>query len=356
MALALNQESTRDELRALVQAWRDKVPARSKPLLRLVPSAKPASPDWKDFLKGLGYEASQPGWAGELVQDSSAMSALEKYLDSLSDERWEQLAETVCEAVKWELEQFALGLSESPSSERFEFVLQSTRLQELYNSVNADDISSEIEDAFNRFDRELENRRQKLKARISWKPNDKLTRVDPNVRARDYKPGQPHWLSGRLNDAPVMLGQKLTLEEAESTAIALEKSLFKYFGKNDVPRARVTDITTSNTYFAQGQEPRVQFGQLEGAPGVEGYLKKAPEDGARVLEFPLEDGQFAYLMFDGHHRSAAQLMRGLKQFRKVTVMRLHDVEEQYGLSRQDIIDAIRDLHTHLFMTDKPVPK
>ena len=154
------------------------------------------------------------------------MKALDKYLDTLSDETWEQLAEAVCEGVKWELEHFALGLAENPSSERFEFVLQSARLQELYNAVNADDISSEIEDAFNRFDRELETRRQKLQARISWKPNDKLTRVDPNVRARDYKPGRPHWLSGRLNDAPMMLGRKLTLEEAERTAIALEKSLF----------------------------------------------------------------------------------------------------------------------------------
>ena len=355
MALALNQETTREELRTLVQAWRDKVPARSKPVLRLV-STRPAFPAWQDFLKDLGYDATQHGWAGDLVRDASAVKALDKYLDTLSDETWEQLAEAVCEGVKWELEHFALGLAENPSSERFEFVLQSARLQELYNAVNADDISLEIEDAFNRFDRELETRRQKLQARISWKPNDKLTRVDPNVRARDYKPGRPHWLSGRLNDAPMMLGRKLTLEEAERTAIALEKSLFQYLGKSDVPRPRVTDITTQNTYFAQGQEPRVQFGQVDGAPGVEGYLKKAPDDGARVLEFPLEDGRFAYLMFDGHHRSAAQLMRGLKKFRKVTVMRLDDVEKTFGLNREEIVDAIRDLHTHLFMTDRPVPK
>lgn len=365
MALAASQEvalkknnpnTSRAEITALVAAWQDKVGTKSKPCLRLVKPSAPSVPSLETFVEELGYDSNELGWAGSLAENFSHLEELKLYLSRADGKTREDACKKIVSAVKDEFDYFAMGLAENPSSERFSFVIQAQRLQELHGLASDEDLSAVVESAFDSFDRELQARHQNLKTRLKWQPKPNPNRVDGKVRANDYKPGQPHWLSGRLNDAPTMLGKKLTLDEAERAAISLEKALARFLGKSNVPRPTWTDVSTDNTYFAQGQEPRVQFGQLKGAPGVEGYLKKAPEDGPRVLEFPMGDGRFEYLMFDGHHRSAAQLMRGLSQFRKVTVMRLGSVEQEFGLSKQDILDAIRDLHKHLYMTDRPVPR
>jgi hypothetical protein len=338
------------KLKALVAAWRKRATAAS---------ATPATiqkPTWKGLLQSYGYEGQDDGWAGALAGDVEQLDGLRRFLQQADPAVRQQAHADITKAIQKELAHFSRCLAEDPTSERFSFVLFAPRLEELHNMVGEQGLAVQIEEALHKFDQQLAARRTAMRARLQWKPKQTPKRVDTRLAQEEYQPGQPHWLSGRLKDAPIMLGQKLTIEKAERVAIALERSLLKHLGNSTAPRAKWPKVTLDNTYFSQGQEPRVQFGQLKDAPGVEGYLKDAPNDGPRVLEFPLEDGTFAYLMFDGHHRAAAQIINGSRKFKRLTVMQLHDVEQRFGLTEQDIIEAIRDLHTHLYMTDTPVPR
>src|SRR5690606_38125304 len=147
--------------------------------------------------------------------------------------------------------------------------------------------------ALHSFDQQVQARRNCVKSRLEWKPSRRQDRVDATVRQNGYQTGQPSWWSGRLNNAPAILGRKLESEKAEQVIIELEKSLHKYFGACQVPKSKWPDVRLDNTYFSQGLEPRVQFGELNDAPGVEGYLKDSARGGPRVLEFPMDDGSFA---------------------------------------------------------------
>ena len=310
---------------------------------------------WADLLKRLGKDDG-PGWVVRLAAEPEKVSLLEAYLESAGEQERERASEELEEAVLDDLLYFSRGLTDNPTTARFTFSLDAARLEELYRLAGKEGLAEEVEETLREFDEQVDKRRRSLQARLEWKPSEPQRRVNKDVSSRKYEPGTPGWLSGRLNDAPEMLGQKLSLDKAEKAVIELEKSYFRYRGRVDFPRSEQPEVTLRDTYFAQGLEPRVQFGRIGESPGVEGYLLETPEGGPRVLEFPLEDGSFSCLMYDGHHRAAALILAGQRTFSNVTVMRMDDVEEKYGLSEQDILDAIRDLHTHLYMTDQPVPR
>ena len=316
---------------------------------------RPGKNLWADLLKRLGKEEGA-GWVLRLAADPERLALLEAYLEEADEVAAECACEEIGEAVLDELLYFSRGLTDNPTTTRFTFSLDAARLEELYRLVGKDGLADEVEEALREFDDQAESRRRSLQARLDWKPAEPQRRVNREVSSRKYEPGTPGWLSGRLNDAPEMLGQKLSLDKAEKTVIELEKSYFRYRGRTDLPRATEPEVSLRNTYFGQGLEPRVQFGRIGESPGVEGYLLETPEGGPRVLEFPTEDGSFSYLMFDGHHRAAALILSGQRTFDNVTIMRMDDVEEKFGLGEQDVLDAIRDLHTHLYMTDEPVPR
>ena len=258
--------------------------------------------------------------------------------------------------VEEELDIFSRALVKSPASTRVLFALTASSLEKLYRLTGGENLTDRLEAAQLGFDQTVSERRQAIESRLCWEPERTQNRIDKSLTLGQYEMGQPKWLSGKLNDAPAMIGQKMTMEQAESLVVELERSLVKHLGNPELPRAKSVDANLGNTYFSQGLEPRVQFGQIGDALGVEGYLKNRSESGPRLLEFPLEDGTFAYLMFDGHHRAVAQIMQGGKKFRNLTVMRLDEVQERFGHSEQDILDAIRDLHAHMYMTDTPVPR
>lgn len=350
-ARPLPRSKERQKLLALVSDWRAGTSAVTSD--RQDSSPLPA---WGALLDRLGFGQRQPGWAAALSRDSKKTEELRHFL-AQADSQTAELAKTeVTQALLDELEQFSRGLSFNPASDRLLLTFQSPQLEELYTLVGGEGFSDELEAALQGFDQQVLARRDSVKSRLEWKPSRNQDRVDATVSQTCYRTGEPSWWSGRLNNAPAILGRKLESEKAEQVVIELEKSLHKYFNAEQVPKSKWADVRLDNTYFSQGLEPRVQFGELKDAPGVEGYLKGAPQGGPRVLEFPLEDGSFAYLMFDGHHRAAAQILTGARRFEKVTVMRLDETQERYGLSEQDILDAIRDLHTHLYMTDTPVPR
>ena len=284
------------------------------------------------------------------------MNELRAHLSATDQTNREELSQILADGVLDELLHFSRGLAPDPTSARFAFSMEAVKLEEIYQLIGRDGLVDEIEEALLEFDQQVEARNAAVQKRLEWKPANPQKRVNRGVPSRKYEPGTPGWWSGRLNDAPEMLGQKLTREKAQSTVLELETSFYRYKGKSDTPRAESPEVSLRNTYFAQGLEPRVQFGQTKNAPGVEGYLKDAPEGGPRVLEFPLPDGSFTYLMFDGHHRAAAHILMGQRTFNQVTIMYLDDVEEKFELTEQDILDAIRDLHTHLYMTEEPVPR
>lgn len=332
----------KDKLRALVAGWRARISTEPK--------------TGGDLLNSLGYSGRESGWILKLASERSHLDALREFLNGASETEQARLKEELGDAVLDELLQFSRGLASNPTSARFTFSLEAARLEEIYSLLQREGLSDEIEEALCEFDKQVEARRQAVESRLSWKPSEPQRRVNSEVSSRKYEPGTPGWLTGRLNDAPEMLGQKLPREKAEQLVLELETSYYKYRATTDFPRSEAPEVSMRNTYFAQGLEPRVQFGQVGQAPGVEGYLKESPDDGPRVLEFPTEDGSFVYLMFDGHHRAAAQLLMGNRVFKNVTVMRMDDVESVHGHTEQDILDAIRDLHTHLFMTDAPVPR
>ena len=334
------------KLRALVAAWQSKKP-------ELVTTKKRT---WAEFLARLGYEKRPVGWPIALGGDPRLVRKLSDYLAEADEDTRKLAHQEIRDGIERELELFAQGLAENGASARFAFALDGARLEELANLVGIENFQDRVDEALSSFDTEFQARREKISSRLAWKPEKPQRRVNFGVTASKYTPGQPNWWSGKLNDAPELIGHKLDADEAEQVAIKLERSLLLHYGKTDVPCAKWPKVTLNNTYFAQGREPRVQFGQVGEAPGVEGYLKDKPFGGPRVLEFPLEDGEFAYLMFDGHHRAAAQMFRGRDRFKDVTIMRLTDVEERFGHSKQDILEAIRDLHTHLYMTEAPVPR
>ena len=345
----LSRSKDRRRLLALVSDWQAGGSLTDQEVL-------PPTLTWEAFLEGLGYGHKRCGWAGTLSQDSKKLEQLRHFLSRANAETAARAKAQVVQAILDDLEGFSRGLSLNPASDRLMMTFQSPQLEELYTLVGGEGFSEELEAALQGFDQQVEARRESVKSRLEWKPSRRQERVDTSLSQNCYQTGEPSWWSGRLNKAPAILGRKLESEKAEQVIIELEKSLHKYFGPGQVPRSKWPDVRLDNTYFSQGLEPRVQFGELKGAPGVEGYLKGAAQGGPRVLEFPLEDGSFAYLMFDGHHRAAAQILTGVLRFAKVTVMRLDEVTEVYGLSEQDILDAIRDLHTHLYMTDTPVPR
>jgi hypothetical protein len=311
---------------------------------------------WQELLSLLGFAEREQGWVFELGGDARKMDALRDYLATADRADRESLSELVADGVLDELVCFSRGLANDPVSARFSFSLEAAKLEVLYSLLGRDGFAEEVEEALREFDRQVETRRSTIEKRLEWKPTSPQRRVNRGVSSRKYEPGTPGWWSGRLNDAPEMLGHKLTREKAEKIVLELEGSFFRYKGRSDTPRSESPEVSLRNTYFAQGLEPRVQFGQTKDAPGVEGYLKDNPGGGPRVLEFPLQDGSFTYLMFDGHHRAAAYILTGRRIFQEVTIMRLDDVEETYGLGEQDVLAAIRDLHTHLYMTDEPVPR
>lgn len=343
-----------ERLRLAMIAWRE----RSR-LLRVLLSGTSDLPvqvePWKEALEDLGYE-SKPDWIFTLLASPQKVDDLESFLADSDASDAVQVKERIQRSVLSGLDFFSRGAAPNPAQAREDFLALAPRLRALYALVGGEDLTSQCQYAVDRFDVQVVARRSTLEARLNWKPQEPQTRVSARIDGHSYEPGQPHWWTGKLNDAPEMLGQKLESERAEQMAVAMERSLLRYFGSADVPRPLWPEIHLHNTFFSQGREPRVQFGQMKDSPGVEGYLKKAPEGGPRVLEFPLEDGTFAYLMFDGHHRAAAQIIQGRERFAAATVMRLGDVEKRFGLSEQDIVDAIRDLHTHLYMTDAPVPR
>jgi len=301
--------------------------------------------------KGLG-----PGWLLKLAADGSKLEQLKDLLAKADPQIRKKLEEELSEAVLDELLHFSRGLAADATAARFAFSLDAARLEEIYGLIGRGGLTEEVEEALLEFDRQVEDRRRRIRSRLEWRPARPQRRVDKSVSSRRYEPGDPGWFSGRLNDAPEMLGQKLAPDRAESIILALEISYYRYKDSLQAPTSFSPEISLRNTYFSQGLEPRVQFGRVGDFPGVEGYLLEQPEGGLRVLEFPLEDGTFNYLMFDGHHRAAALILQGQRTFEQVTVMHLNEVHEKFGLSEQDILDAIRDLHTHLYMTDEPVPK
>jgi len=291
-----------------------------------------------------------------IVELASCPHRIEEIKQHLEDETSGELREEIGGAILDHLEQFSRGLALNPTAERFAFTLEVGNLDHLYEMATGMSLQEEIEFSLQEFDRQVEERRRRLETRHAWRPEEPQSRVDDELSFRHYKPGSPGWFSGRLNDAPALLGQKLPPQKAEKLAVSLERSLYKYRGQNRLTRSEQTEISQRDTYFSQGLEPRVQFPEQGEAPGVEGYMKQPPAEGPRVLEFPLDEGGYAYLMFDGHHRAAAQMLQGGRTFSNVTVMYLDDFDTRYGLSEQDVLDAIRDLHTHLYMTDRPVPR
>jgi hypothetical protein len=340
----LEADAAKEKLQELVASWRDKLNKNKAP------------ESWQELLQRLGVSKRELGWVFEVAGEPAKLEEIRSFLASADSAGRDGLSEVLADGVLDELLHFSRGLAEDPISARFSFSLEATKLEELYEILGQDGLSDEVEEALREFDQQVETRSRAIQGRLEWKPASQQSRVNRDVSSRKYEPGTPAWWSGRLNDAPEMLGQKLTREKAEKLVLELEMSFYRYKGVKDVPRTESPEVSLRNTYFAQGLEPRVQFGQTKGAPGVEGYLKDAPDGGPRVLEFPLKDGSFTYLMFDGHHRAAAHILLGQRTFQQATVMRLDDVEESFGLSEQDILDAIRDLHTHLYMTEAPVPR
>lgn len=330
------QAFQKQKLRALISAWHARGP---KPL------------EWKRFLTEHGHEPNEPDWVCKLDP-----SRLKSFLQQATAEQREEASAEISAAVIGELETFARGLQTDPVTARFAFTVEATRLEALYNLVSDESLSEWTEEALISFDQQIDSRKQAVKRRLEWRPEGSQNRVDSETHSRRYVPGQPNWLTGRLADAPAMLGQKLTPQKAEQMVIELETLFYHYKSDGNLPRSQQPEVTLRNTYFAQGREPRVQFGQLKDAPGVEGYLKAPPSSGPRVLEFPRLDGTFVYLMFDGHHRAAAQMLSGQKAFENAVVMHLDDAEAKFGYTEQDILEAIRDLHTHLYMTEAPVPR
>lgn len=334
------------KLRALVAAWQSKKPALKAP-----------KQTWDDFLSRRGFETRPLGWPIALGGDPRLVRKLKDFLNEADSETKKQAVTDIKKAVERELEFFAQGLTESEAAAaRFTFALDGAKLEELALLVGLENFQERVDKALCSFDEQVALRRRSIQCRLEWKPDSPQKRVDREMTSSQYKPGQPNWWSGRLQDAPEMIGNKLDPNEAERVVTDLERSLLLHFGNPQAPCAKWAKVTLDNTYFAQGREPRVQFGQAGDAPGVEGYLKDEPQGGPRVLEFPLANGTFAYLMFDGHHRAAAQMFKGVQRFKNVTVMRLTDVEARFGHSKQDILEAIRDLHTHLYMTEAPVPR
>lgn len=343
-----------ERLRLAMIVWRERS-RRMRVLLSGTSDVPVEVEPWKEALEDLGYE-NKPDWIFTLLASPEKMDDLESFLAECDAESESLVKERIQRSVLSGIDFFSRGAAPDPAKAREDFLALAPRLRALYALVGGEDLASQCQFAVDRFDVQVVARRSTLEARLNWKPQEPQTRVSRQVDHETYEPGQPHWWTGKLNDAPEMLGQKLERERAEQMAVAMERSLLRYFGGEDVPRPLWPEIHLQNTFFSQGREPRVQFGEMKDSPGVEGYLKKAPEGGPRVLEFPLEDGTFAYLMFDGHHRAAAQIIQGRERFVAATVMRLGDVEKRFGLSEQDIVDAIRDLHTHLYMTDAPVPR
>lgn len=341
-----------ERLRQFVVAWR----SRARVTLSMVaePEAE-TMPEWLALLDRLG-EGREHDWIAKLLKSDERYRMLESFLDSCDRNSRRLAADAVRAGIHAYLELFSKAMAPDAVTARAEFEREADLLNRLYKLVGGADLIKRIDFALDKFDLQLVARRAALKARVSWKPSQMQSRVAQGLQDKNYDPGTPDWWTGKLNDAPEMLGRKLTLERAEAMATAMERSLERYFNKADVPRPLWANVNLENTYFSQGREPRVQFGELKDAPGVEGYLKRAPQGGPRVLEFPLENGLFVYLMFDGHHRAAAQIIRGHRRFFNLTVMRLGEVESRFGLSAQEIVDAIRDLHTHLYMTDAPVPR
>ncbi len=343
-----------ERLRQFVSSWC----ARTQVTLSLLAASQSEGeevPEWRCLLESLG-RGKEHDWLPKLLSSKEGLDRLQSFLRSCDPGTRSLLSQAVRGDIDAHLERFSKAAAADARATRSEFSGAAEALNQLYRFLGGTDLSKRIEFALGKFDLQLVARRAALKARLNWEPVQLSSRIAPGLRGENYDPGRPNWWTGKLNDAPEMLGGKLTLERAEKVATALERSLERYLNQSDVPKPSWAKVTLENTYFSQGREPRVQFGELKDAPGVEGYLKKKPHGGPRVLEFPLEDGSFAYLMFDGHHRAAAQVLRGHRRFFHLTVMRLGEVESHYGLSAQEIVEAIRDLHTHLYMTDEPVPR
>lgn len=307
----------------------------------------------------LGYGRDYPGGVLELAGNPEKMQQLRDILETADPKTRAMMQQDVNFAIHHELREFSKGLAGDPEAARQAFLQQRPQLEELARTFNPKStLPSTLDDTLKDFDSVVAGRRDTVATRQGWEPDRPQKRIDPNMTQEAYDPGQPSFFRRRLNDAPPMIGTRLSTEEAEQVALQMERSLDKWAGRSDVPRPPYANANLDNTYFSQGREPRVQFGQIKnGAPGVEGYLKNHPGGGPRVLEFPLEDGKFGYLMLDGHHRAAAQMIQGVRSFEDLQVMRLDELGGPYSyLSKDQVVNQIRNLHQHLFMTDTPVPR
>lgn len=303
----------------------------------------------------LGYGK---GSIADLAANPEKMSQVKELLESADPGTRTMMGLDMTMKMNRELQDFSKGLATDPAAARAAFLKQSPQLEALHQTLNPGANSKRVvNEALSSFDNTVNGRRSTVTERQNWEPDQPQKRVDPNMTQEAYEP-KPHWFTGKLPDGPAMIGRKMSVQEAEATAIQLERSLDRYAGSSNAPRPDYTNANLDNTYFSQGREPRVQFGEIKKAhaPGVEGYLKRTPERGPEVIEFPLEDGKFAYLMTDGHHRGAAQMMQGVKSFEDLNVIRMDQIGGKYGFPEDSIRDAIRNLHQHLYMTDTPVAR
>lgn len=151
----------------------------------------------------------------------------------------------------------------------------------------------------------------------------------------DFRMGLERYAPGRV------LGKVAAKEEMARVGEALNGQIARYYGnpQTPVPRRRGFTIARERVFFAQGNGPVVSEVVLRR------IFTNGHSESPRLIEVPLPNGEFVYLVYDGHHRLACEMLRGQTDF-DATVWMLADLPS-YGVSREIVQSLTQKLTTHL---------